>query len=94
MTFTKNLIASIAPCLQAIASPAFDEHALSLLEQLSRWEGPAAAKHADGVRDVGPGGHGNVKHAAHNAPIASIAVAGYVLAAVSRAAHGVVDKGG
>eukprot|EP00965_Chrysotila_dentata_P118528 3918804-Pleurochrysis_carterae.AAC.1 len=36
-----------------------DQHALGLLEQLVRWEGQIASQHADSVRNVRPGGHGN-----------------------------------
>eukprot|EP00965_Chrysotila_dentata_P220128 6191585-Pleurochrysis_carterae.AAC.5 len=51
-----------------------DQQALSLLEQLIRREGQAASQHADSVRDVRPGGHDTVKHAAHNTPEAGLSV--------------------
>eukprot|EP00965_Chrysotila_dentata_P082900 2735376-Pleurochrysis_carterae.AAC.1 len=46
-----------------------NQQALSLLEQLVRREGQAASQHDDSVRDVRPSGHGNIEHAAHNAPV-------------------------
>eukprot|EP00965_Chrysotila_dentata_P195844 6177218-Pleurochrysis_carterae.AAC.3 len=71
-----------------------DQHALSLLEQLVPWEGQAASQHADSVLDVRPGEHGNVEHAAPNAPVTGLAVEDHHVAADSLAANCVVDEGG
>eukprot|EP00965_Chrysotila_dentata_P226628 6195524-Pleurochrysis_carterae.AAC.4 len=71
-----------------------DNYALSLLEQLVRREGQAASQHANSVRDVKPGGHGNVEHAAHNALVAGLAVEVHHVAAVSLAANCVIDEEG
>eukprot|EP00965_Chrysotila_dentata_P230338 6197715-Pleurochrysis_carterae.AAC.1 len=41
----------------------------------------AASQYANDVQDVGQGVHGKIKQAAHNSPVASLAIAGYVVAA-------------
>eukprot|EP00965_Chrysotila_dentata_P074603 2464215-Pleurochrysis_carterae.AAC.1 len=57
-----------------------NQHALIFLEQLVHLEGQGASQHANGLRDVEPGGHGNVKPAAaYNAPVASLAADGHVV---------------
>eukprot|EP00965_Chrysotila_dentata_P257229 6212818-Pleurochrysis_carterae.AAC.1 len=62
-------------------------------ERLVRREGQAANQPADSVQDVRPGGYGNVKHTAHNALVAGLAVEAHHVAAASLAANCVADEG-
>eukprot|EP00965_Chrysotila_dentata_P129680 4287148-Pleurochrysis_carterae.AAC.1 len=80
--------------LECTASLLIDQHALSLLEHFVRREGQAASQHTDSVRDVRPGCHGNVGHAAHNAPVAGLADEARDIAALSLAANCVVARKG